>query len=119
MLSLKYRGECKIAINAFVFRTFLVNLCLEMKCIIWMVLKACFDGNFEREVVPNLIDDDEHIEIENETLNQEETKDYSNGFIFQVIPLTSSVPFKIIHISIEENGSYNDRIDRLSNIIKE
>lgn len=26
-----------------------------------------------REVVPNLIDHDEHIKIENETLNQEET----------------------------------------------
>lgn len=43
---------------------------------------------------------------------------YSNGFIFMLIPLSSSLPPIIIHIEISENCSYNELINYIAEFSK-
>ena len=43
---------------------------------------------------------------------------FNNGFIFMLVPLDYRLPPKILHIKIEKNGNYNDKIKKIADTVR-
>ena len=130
--SIQIKGECTLAIDAFCFKSFSgTSLGLNFKQHYTESTEESIlflENEEEEEEADDITDDendiltnDSNMETENLDLSQSVNSpgDYSNGFIFLLIPLSSSFPSKIIHIEIAENGSYNEHIDGIANFFKE
>lgn len=133
--SLDFQGDCTLAIDAFSFRTFsgtVFGTSTSNTSLNSNITKdtQSESSNQDEEETEEEMEEEIDEEISNESLNdnpsvnieteaEENNKDFSNGFIFLLIPLSSSIPAKIIHIAIANSGSYNDEINKIADFIKD